>query len=298
MMTHAGPPRPWWGQEGPAGAQPAGLLGLEGRFSRMDLGTTTATVAVATAPLPADKPRGPGAAPQLLACHGPAAAAAVTACDGPGMDRTSPTTVLLASPPGSGCSTPAACSPPTAGPGGAGLLAGGPGSGAAAAAGEQAPQRLRPSNGAASAPPLRPSGGGGGPSGPVKEVTVDSLVKAVLRARSGQPVVEAVREGLYCLDGRAVAALLKELAKNGLQYAASGEPGDWGGAVGGRQGFGQEGRRVSKGDRAWVLGGAALTGGPWTWTSLCPGCCAGVAALGGSLLVLPAQMHPQFTPPL
>lgn len=62
---------------------------------------------------------------------------------------------------------------------------------------------------------------GGGANG-VREVTVDSLVKAVMRARTGQPAIEAVREGLYCLDGRAVAALLKELAKNGLQYAASG----------------------------------------------------------------------------
>lgn len=42
------------------------------------------------------------------------------------------------------------------------------------------------------------------------------------RLKTGQPVMEAVKEGLYRLDSRAVAALLKELSKSGLQHRAAG----------------------------------------------------------------------------
>lgn len=44
------------------------------------------------------------------------------------------------------------------------------------------------------------------------------------RLKTGQPVIDAVREGLYSLDSRAVAALLKELSKSGQPQRASGAP--------------------------------------------------------------------------
>lgn len=65
----------------------------------------------------------------------------------------------------------------------------------------------------------------GGP-GPSSDVTVESLVKATQRLKPGQPVMDAVQEGLHRLDSRAVAALLKELAKNGLPHRAA-ELFDW-----------------------------------------------------------------------
>lgn len=43
------------------------------------------------------------------------------------------------------------------------------------------------------------------------------------RLKPGQPVIDAVRDGLYSLDSRAVAALLKELSKSGQPQRASGE---------------------------------------------------------------------------
>jgi len=46
------------------------------------------------------------------------------------------------------------------------------------------------------------------------------------RLKPGQAVVEAVRTGLYSLDSRAVAALLKELSKSGLPHRAA-ELFDW-----------------------------------------------------------------------
>ena len=42
------------------------------------------------------------------------------------------------------------------------------------------------------------------------------------RLKGGQPVMEAVRDGLRHLDSRAVAALLKELSKSGLPHRAAG----------------------------------------------------------------------------
>ncbi len=42
------------------------------------------------------------------------------------------------------------------------------------------------------------------------------------RLKPGQPVIDAVRDGLYSLDSRAVAALLKELSKSGQPQRASG----------------------------------------------------------------------------
>lgn len=44
------------------------------------------------------------------------------------------------------------------------------------------------------------------------------------RLKTGQPVIDAVREGLHSLDSRAVAALLKELSKSGQPQRASGAP--------------------------------------------------------------------------
>lgn len=52
------------------------------------------------------------------------------------------------------------------------------------------------------------------------------MVKSIMRSSAKTSVVDAVQDGLYCLDGRAVAALLKELSKNGLQQAAA-ELFDW-----------------------------------------------------------------------
>ncbi|KAI7837718.1 hypothetical protein COHA_008440 [Chlorella ohadii] len=46
------------------------------------------------------------------------------------------------------------------------------------------------------------------------------------RLKPGQPVIDAVRDGLYSLDSRAVAALLKELSKSGQPQRAS-ELFDW-----------------------------------------------------------------------
>ncbi|EFN53188.1 expressed protein [Chlorella variabilis] len=63
-------------------------------------------------------------------------------------------------------------------------------------------------------------------SGTSTEVSVESLVKAVQRLKGGQPVMEAVRDGLRHLDSRAVAALLKELSKSGLPHRAA-ELFDW-----------------------------------------------------------------------
>lgn len=61
---------------------------------------------------------------------------------------------------------------------------------------------------------------------PGGDVSVESLVKAVQRLRSGQPAIEAVKGGLRHLDSRAVAALLKELSKCGLPHRAA-ELFDW-----------------------------------------------------------------------
>lgn len=58
------------------------------------------------------------------------------------------------------------------------------------------------------------------PPGP-PEVTVEGLVRAVQRLKPGRPVIEAVSAGLPFLDSRAVAALLKELAKGGLPHHAA-----------------------------------------------------------------------------
>ncbi|PSC77032.1 Pentatricopeptide repeat-containing [Micractinium conductrix] len=63
-------------------------------------------------------------------------------------------------------------------------------------------------------------------SGPSSDVTVESLVKAVQRLKPGQPVMDAVRDGLSRLDSRATAALLKELSKGGLPHRAA-ELFDW-----------------------------------------------------------------------
>ncbi|RMZ54002.1 hypothetical protein APUTEX25_002579, partial [Auxenochlorella protothecoides] len=53
------------------------------------------------------------------------------------------------------------------------------------------------------------------------EVTVDELVRAVKRLGPKQGVMEGVEAGLACLDSRAVAALLKELAKAGAGHRAT-----------------------------------------------------------------------------
>lgn len=119
---------------------------------------------------------------------------------------------------------------------------------AAAAAAAAALGRPSPSTGATAAPPAAPSpqrsagsyrrlwhsitsvrkgdalpAAAGAPGG---DVSVESLVKAVQRLRSGQPVMDAVKAGLRHLDSRAVAALLKELSKCGLPHRAA-ELFDW-----------------------------------------------------------------------
>ena len=56
-----------------------------------------------------------------------------------------------------------------------------------------------------------------------QEYTVESLVRGVLSLKPSQPIMDAPRlaSGLHSLDSRAVAALLKELAKAGAQHRAS-----------------------------------------------------------------------------
>ena len=59
-------------------------------------------------------------------------------------------------------------------------------------------------------------------SGQPTEYTVESLVRSVLSLKPSQPIMEAtLSSGLHTLDSRAVAALLKELAKAGAQHRAT-----------------------------------------------------------------------------
>lgn len=65
-----------------------------------------------------------------------------------------------------------------------------------------------------------PSGGDGGPA-LGKETTVEDLLRVVRHLSPDASVVSAVERGLEYLDSRALAALLKELAKAGLPGRAS-----------------------------------------------------------------------------
>ena len=55
---------------------------------------------------------------------------------------------------------------------------------------------------------------------PEAALTVEHLVSVVKSLPANQPVVPAVAHGLHFMDSRAVAALLKDIAKNGLPQRA------------------------------------------------------------------------------